>query len=153
MNEVRDSNRQDVAAGAIFMALGAVFAWNSHGLAFGTGARMGPGYFPTVLSWLLLILGAAIFLNGRRSDKRSEVQIPWKLLAIVVISPVAFGLLLYPLGFPIAITSAVFLSTLASKRLALKTAVATSVGLAVLCWAIFVRELGLQLPLWGYWIG
>lgn len=145
-------NRQDMTAGAIFMLLGGTFAWSSHSLTFGSGAKMGPGYFPTVLSVLLFALGVAIVVKGLRAEAGGAIQIPWKLLAVVVASPVSFGLLLYPLGFPLAIASAVFLSTLASKRLSLTAAIATSLALAFMCWAIFARGLGLQLPLWGYWI-
>ncbi|MCU0908987.1 MAG: hypothetical protein MUF73_16465 [Rhodobacteraceae bacterium] len=47
----------DTAAGALFVVLGAGFAWFGRGLEIGTTFRMGPGYFPLVLAGLLILLG------------------------------------------------------------------------------------------------
>ncbi|MCZ0962796.1 tripartite tricarboxylate transporter TctB family protein, partial [Paracoccus benzoatiresistens] len=54
----------DIVAGLFFMALAAFFGWQALGLEMGTSIRMGPGYFPIVLSGLLFLLGAVILFKA-----------------------------------------------------------------------------------------
>ena len=50
----------DLAAGLLLMAIAAFFGWQTLDLEIGTSLRMGPGYFPMVLSGLLFVLGALV---------------------------------------------------------------------------------------------
>ena len=49
----RVKNPQDFWAGLLFLAVGCLALWFGRGYAFGTATKMGPGYLPTVLSWVL----------------------------------------------------------------------------------------------------
>ena len=42
-------SQKDFFAGLMFMSLGVAFAWGATFYSIGTGARMGPGYFPLML--------------------------------------------------------------------------------------------------------
>ena len=55
---------------------------------------MGPGYFPTILSYLMIALGAVITLQGLRGalQENSFGQIPWRGLALIIGAPVFFRL-------------------------------------------------------------
>lgn len=57
-------SQKDFFSGLMFMGVGMAFALGSTQYAIGSGARMGPGYFPLVLGVLLAILGFFIALNG-----------------------------------------------------------------------------------------
>ena len=59
-------DRSDLAAGLVFIAIAAAFAWAALDVRMGTLLRMGPGYFPLVLSVLLAALGALMLLRGAR---------------------------------------------------------------------------------------
>jgi hypothetical protein len=63
MRETRIDIRE-LLAGAFTIALGAAAVWIAQDYPFGQLRRMGPGYFPTSLGWLLVALGAAIFAGG-----------------------------------------------------------------------------------------
>ena len=51
---------RDVVGGLLVMAIGAGFLLAGQELEFGTSFRMGPGYFPTLLSLLMIALGAVL---------------------------------------------------------------------------------------------
>ncbi|MDP3170649.1 MAG: tripartite tricarboxylate transporter TctB family protein, partial [Polaromonas sp.] len=53
-------NQKDFFAGLMFMGVGVAFAWGATNYNVGTGARMGPGYFPLMLGVLMAVIGAAI---------------------------------------------------------------------------------------------
>ena len=46
-------SNKDFASGLMFMGVGTAFAWGATSYNVGTGARMGPGYFPLLLGILL----------------------------------------------------------------------------------------------------
>ena len=48
-------SQKDFFAGLMFMGVGTAFAWGATTYSIGTGARMGPGYFPLILGILLAI--------------------------------------------------------------------------------------------------
>lgn len=115
---------------------------------FGTPARMGPGFFPTVLGGILAALGLsltipALFRSGAPLPGLGLRPLPTILVAIVV-----FALLLQPLGFVAAAVVLVLISGLADPELR----PIESVGLALLLTAfsvgIFAMLLGLPLNLW-----
>ena len=58
--------RKDVLAGLMFMAVAAFGLWLSRDYPIGTALRMGTGYVPRLLCWILLGLGAVVFLQGLR---------------------------------------------------------------------------------------
>ena len=53
-------SQKDFFSGLMFLVVGGGFAWGATTYSVGTGARMGPGYFPLLLGILLGIIGAAI---------------------------------------------------------------------------------------------
>ena len=48
-------SQKDFFAGLMFMGIGTAFAWGATSYNIGTGARMGPGYFPLILGILLAV--------------------------------------------------------------------------------------------------
>jgi putative tricarboxylic transport membrane protein len=74
-------------------------------------------------------------------------------LAVVVASVIFFGLAVGPLGFLPTLAFAVMLSTMASMRFRVISSILLTAGLVVLCWAVFIRGIGLPLQLIGPWLG
>src|SRR5690606_9080826 len=56
----RGISGNDLAAGLLCLAIAAIALFNVTNLRFGTVMRMGPGFTPTVLSWLLAGFGVAL---------------------------------------------------------------------------------------------
>ena len=53
-------SQKDFLSGLMFLVVGGIFAWGATSYSIGTGARMGPGYFPLLLGVLLAVLGAIV---------------------------------------------------------------------------------------------
>ena len=58
--------RKNVLAGLMFIAIAALGLWLSRDYPIGTALRMGTGYVPRLLCWILMGLGAAIAVQGLR---------------------------------------------------------------------------------------
>jgi hypothetical protein len=146
-------NRQDLAVGAIFVAIALFFGIDTLiELPIGTPRRMGPGFFPVVLSGLLLIMGVAIALKGLRSQPMTLGPVPWRGLAVLLPVPVVFGLTIRGLGLTLSIFLVAFISTFASRRATLVLALALGVGLTIFCVLVFHYGLGVPTPLFGSWV-
>jgi hypothetical protein len=68
--------RDNLVAGAIFLAFGAAFAYTSSTYDVGTLLSMGPGYFPLVLGLVLAGLGLVIMATGLLLRRREVVSGP-----------------------------------------------------------------------------
>ena len=146
---------RDVVGGLVVMAIGAGFLMFGRELEMGTSFRMGPGYFPTILSYLMIALGAVITLQGLRGalQENSFGPIPWRGLALIIGAP--RRLRLRPcavLGLGPAVLVVVLATAWASRYASVRSSVALSVGIAAFCTLLFIRLLGLPLPLTGPWL-
>src|SRR5215212_7419516 len=96
--------KMDVLAGLMFMAFAAWGFATSFELDPGTSMSMGPGYFPRLISGVLLALGIAIVGTGLRPAAAS-IAGNWSIrpLLFVSIAALAFALLLQRAGIVIAI--------------------------------------------------
>ena len=146
-------NPKDVLSGLLFIALAALFAWQALDLPIGTSNRMGPGYFPMVLSGGLGVLGIVVLINGLRTQGDAPSGIAWRALIVLTGIIVFFGIAMRPLGFLPALAVSVFVSTMASQKFRLTTAIINTVVMTVFCWAVFIKGLGLPLQMLGPWLG
>ena len=84
-------------SGLMFLVVGGIFAWGATSYSIGTGARMGPGYFPMMLGILLALLGAIILLGAlivETPDGDKVGRIAWQPLLYILGSNLVFGLML-----------------------------------------------------------
>lgn len=149
----RTRNVKDVLSGLLFLALAALFWWQSRDLAPGTAVRMGPGYFPLILCGVMGVLGLIVLVSGLRRPAAAPGEVAWQALAILTMSVLAFGFLLHPLGFLPTLFLVALLSAFASRKASPGQAVLLAAGIAAFCWAIFILGLGLPLSLVGPWLG
>ena len=140
-------------AGLIYLCFGAAGLWFGAAYPMGTAGRMGSGYFPKVLSALLLIFGAIAILRGLRVDGASVQVIRWKPLALILMGCSLFGLLLQPLGMPLALFILILSFAMASREFRWSVPALGGAMLAVaICALVFVKGLSVQMPLIGDWI-
>ena len=145
--------RKNVLAGLMFVGVAALALWLSHNYPIGTALRMGTGYVPRLLCWILMGLGAVVLVQGLReadSDRPAEGGALARLWPILVVtaSLVAFGLALERLGLVVAIFLLIGIGSLAARGIKPWEAAATALGLILLSWAIFIEGLGLTIPVW-----
>jgi hypothetical protein len=148
-----NANTKDLSAGLLFIAIAALFAFQTRELDMGTPLRLGPGAFPLLLAGVLGLLGLIIVAQAFRNPVTHEMTIPWRGIALIVVAPVLFGLTVRGLGLVAAIALVVAVSAYASRRMSAKLAVALTIGLTVFCVLVFSVGLGLPLRLIGPWLG
>ena len=145
---------RDVVGGLLVVAIGAGFFLFGRELEMGTSFRMGPGYFPTILSVLMMLLGAAmVAIAWRKPPTEGAVgSIPWVGIALIVVPVIIFGLTLRGLGLAPVLVIVVLASAWASRYRSLRTAIPLALGISAFCTFLFVRALGLPLPMVGPWL-
>jgi putative tricarboxylic transport membrane protein len=147
-------NPRDFWAGAIYLALAVVVIWVGRDYHQGTSERMGPGYFPTVLGVILGLIGAAAI--GRSFIRPGEAigSFAWRPLVLILGATVLFGILLPRAGVVVALAVLIAVGALASRysRLDVKL-VAAAAGLIGFCVLVFVKGLGVPMPILGTWFG
>jgi hypothetical protein len=148
-------NQQDFLAGLMFMAFGLFFAGFGTEYKFGTGANMGPGYFPTALGVILILLGFVI-TEGGLSSKAPEEKVEkcdFSVVLLILGSVFVFGLILGQFGLIAALFALVVISGYASHEFNWRTTMVNAAVLAVMCVLIFVVVLKLQIKLWPSFVG
>ena len=156
-------SQKDFFAGLMFIGVGAAFALGSTNYNVGSGARMGPGYFPLVLGILLAVIGLVIAFNSAVIETVDGDKIgkwAWKPLFFILAANFAFGILLAglpSLGIPamgliVAIYGLTFISSLAGSSFNAKEIFLLATALAVGSYVAFVWALKLQFPVWPSFI-
>ncbi len=138
--------------GGILTAAGVFFAWQSLGLELGTAFRMGPGYFPLVLSSVLILLGAVILVQAARVHGEPIGPLAIRGMLFILPAPIFFGLTVRGLGFVPAIFFTALIASFASSRMNLFWA--ALLALVLTLFSVLVFSYGLQLPFqrFGPWV-
>ncbi|MCG7505181.1 tripartite tricarboxylate transporter TctB family protein [Mesorhizobium sp. IRAMC:0171] len=140
------------ACGAIFIAVGLFFGYQSLGQEIGNAFRMGPGYFPLVLSGILILLGAIIVVQATRVTGEPIGQIAWRGMIFILPAPIFFGLTVRGLGFVPALFVTALIAAFASQRMRPGTALIVALALTIFSTIVFSYALGLPFQRFGPWI-
>ncbi len=141
MNKTRAGSLVLLAAGLYGVVL-------SLRLPLGRWNEPGAGAFPLIVSALLILFGAGLFLTHTTRlpiDWRELVRAQWTPFRIVALT-LAFILALDPLGFPLAATVYLFvlLFWVSGFRVWLAAAFALTIGMV--SWYVFARLFETPLP-------
>jgi uncharacterized membrane protein YidH (DUF202 family) len=148
--------RTDVLAGLMFMAVAIFALWLSRNYQIGTAVRMGTGYVPRLLAWVMLGLGLLILIQDLWSRSNQEATDAEALpvlrpIVFVTASILAFGFAIERLGLVIATMLLIGIGSLAGPgKRPLETLIA-AVVMAAVSVAIFILGLGLTMPIWPEW--
>lgn len=147
---MRIRNHRDFWTGIMFLVLGVLFVVFSQAYQLGTPARMGPGFFPTMLGALMALLGAAIVWQSVAAGSREERvgSIGWRELFLILVSVAVFAVALPWLGSVIAIALLIGISAVASHEFSWKETAISIVVLLIMSELVFVKGLELQFPVW-----
>ena len=145
----RIRSTQDFWTGVVFSAFGVITAVLSAGYPLGRASRMGPGYFPMLLGVILTLIGISILARSFASREGGHVGRLhiWPLVRLLL-SIVAFGLLLNPLGLIVAAFATVFIAAWAGPEFKPGEAIVTAIVLSLGSWIVFVVALKQTMPLW-----
>lgn len=147
---MRIRNHRDFWAGVMFVAIGGLYAGFSFEYEIGTGARMGPGYFPLLLGILLTVLGLIVLWGSmvRSALVLRVAPIGWRELFLVLGAVAIFALTLPWLGMVISVALLILISAFASHEFNWKETIISIIVLLIMSWLVFVKGLELQFPVW-----
>jgi len=81
-------SQKDFWSGLMFIGSGLFFAlWAMAFYQMGTAVRMGPAYFPTMLGFLLTVLGAAVLLQSLAMEPEGDqaVHTPFNIIDLLIV--------------------------------------------------------------------
>ena len=114
---------------------------------------MGPAYFPTILSIVLILIGLAAAARGFLTQGAPITAFALKPMVLITIGTVVFGLLIRDAGLVVSIVLLVLISAYSSMNFSWKSAGLLAVGLTVFCVIVFIKGLGLSIPIIGPLVG
>ena len=152
-------SQKDFFAGLMFLLVGLAFAWGAGSYSVGTGARMGPGYFPMALGVLLAVLGLIVTITAlvvETADGDPLGRIAWKPLIFIISGNLVFGasigglpsIGLPPMGLIFGIFALTFVASNAGDEFKFKEVLILAVLLSLFSYAAFIMLLKLQFPVW-----
>jgi hypothetical protein len=149
LRSLRDA---DVLCGLMFIAFAVTGFALSTELESGSAMVMGPGYFPRLLSAILLVLGIAITAVGLWGGARNPTH-GWTVrpLAMVSVAALLFAALLQKGGIVLAIAVAVIVGSFAGAPPRATHLALLTVALVLGSVALFVWGIGIPLPIWPSW--
>ena len=156
-------SQKDFFSGLMFMGVGIAFAWGATRYSIGTGARMGPGYFPLLLGSLLAILGGIITFKSLVVETEDGEKVgawAWKPLFFIILANLLFGVMLGGLpsikvpamGMIAGIYALTFVASLAGEEFKFKEVLVLATVLAIMSYLAFIVLLKLQFPVWPTFI-
>jgi hypothetical protein len=125
-------NPKDFWTAIIYITVGSIFLIISRDYPMGSTFKMGPAYFPTVLSSLLIIIGVISLTRSFIQQGTPIGSFTFRGLLLVITATMLFGLIVRGAGLIIALP-------------------ALAAGLTLFCILVFLKGLGVPLPIVGLW--
>ena len=142
---------KDFWTGIIYIFFGSSAVLIARDYGMGTALRMGPGYFPTILGFLLTLIGIISLVRSFIEPGTPIGGFAFKGLLLVVSSTLVFGLIVRGAGLDVALPALVIMSACVSIRFRWGPSLALAAGLTVFCVLVFLKGLGVPLPILGSW--
>jgi len=140
-------NKRDFWAGMMLIGIGAGAMFIARDYPFGSTLRMGPGFFPTILSGILIAFGICIMAVGLRNGEKIQGSLSLRALVMLPLSLVLFGILMQLAGFIPAMVALIIMSAASGREFKLLEVLMLTVVLTVASVALFIWGLGLPYPL------
>ena len=144
---------KDFLSGVMFIAFGLTALWFGRNLQMGTTVRMGPGYVPHMLAYIMMALGGIVSVLALLTSTGERTEAPkWKPITMVTIGIVCFALLFERAGMLPALVVLVLISSLGGEEFKLTEVLGNMVVLTILCVIVFKLGLGMNISvIQGVW--
>ena len=143
---------KDFLSGVMFIAFGLGALYFGRNLQMGTTVRMGPGYVPHMLAYIMMSLGGIITVVALVTQGERTEAPKWKPITMVTIGIVCFAALFERAGLLPALVALVLIASLGGEEFKLTEVLGNMVALAVLCVLVFKVGLGMNISIiTGVW--
>ena len=146
-------NPKDFWTGIIYIGFGSGALILARDYGLGTARKMGPAFFPAILSIILIVIGIISLVRSLVRSGTPVGRFTFKGLLLVTGATLLFGLIVRGAGLIVAMPALVITSGYASRRFRWRSAVALAIVLTTFCILIFLKGLGIPLPVLGPWLG
>lgn len=143
-------NPEDFWAGVMFLVFGILAVYISLDYPMGSAMRMGPGYFPTYLGVLLIVLGLIVSVLSLKTEGERIKPFAWKPMFWLSLSFVIFAWGIDHIGFVPALLGLIVCSTAAGQVFKVKEVLVLSVVLVAGMVGIFIYGIDLPYPLFWW---
>lgn len=145
---MKSKDTRDIIGGFVLVAIGLFAALYARRYDLGELQEMGPGYFPTALGILLIVLGLFIAIPAFFREG-TAIHIEWKSLFWVLISIAVFAIALTKAGLVVATILSVLAASVPSQT-SWKLRFILALCLAAITYVVFLYGLGMVLPVWPW---
>ena len=141
----------DFRAGLFYLVVGIAAMVIGRNYTMGTADDMGSGYFPFILSLILIAMGLASMARSIFGKKMPAEQIHPRAMTLVTAATLIFAMIIASVGAVIALPVLTLLSASASRNFVFGwKSVAAAIALSVFCIVVFIKALGLSIPTTGW---
>lgn len=134
---------KDFLSGVMFIVFGLAALYFGRNLQMGTTVRMGPGYVPHMLAYIMLALGGIIVVLALLTPGEITEAPKWKPITMVTIGIVCFALLFESAGLIPALVVLILIASLGGDEFKITEVIGNMIVLSILCIVVF--KLGLQM--------
>lgn len=151
--QLRVTNKRDLFGGLIIALFGVVGVFEGYRLGAGALSKMGPGYVPMALGFILVGLGLVMAANQGDPDQASEIVFDkpeWRGWLCIIAGVASFIVLGQYAGLVPAAFFSVFISAMGDRTATLKGAILLSIGTTVFGVVLFHYLLSISIPLFWW---
>lgn len=147
---VRYLTNKDFLSGALFIAAGLICLALSYQFDFGSTARPGPGFFPIVLSVLLICIGMGVALIGLLKSADPVDRFAVRPIIFITLAVCSFAIGIEQFGLVPTVFTATIIASFAKPDFGHVARVVLAACLAGFSALLFVFALGLPISLWAF---
>ncbi len=141
----RVKSPQDFGASVTFIVIGLAGLYFGREYSIGSAARMGPGYFPMLLSYCLIAIGVFVGFKSIATPGPA-IRLPvWRSSGLLIAAIVLFGALIERAGLAPTVLVCSFVAAFATTEAKVKETAILSVLLA--CFVVFLFIYALNQPM------
>ena len=141
---------EDFWSGLMFIGFGILVVIISRGYPMGSAMRMGPGYFPRALGYILIVLGVIISVTSFKSEGEGIEPFAFRPMILLSAALAFFGWAIECVGFIPALFGLIVISAVSGREFKWKEVLIMIVVLITVSWAIFIFGLELHFPLFWW---
>lgn len=141
---------KDVQSGLMFLLIGVFGLALSNGFDFGSTAQPGPGFFPIVLSSLLVIIGLGVICINILTPMIATPKIVWRPFLLITLAVVVFATGVDRFGLMPSVLAAALTASFAKTKYGTLSRVLMASALAIVSAVLFIVLLRLPIALWSF---
>jgi hypothetical protein len=139
---------QDLGAGVLFLMFGSAGLLFGRDLEFGSARSMGPGYFPMLISGLIILIGLVVTVRSFSLRGPAIERFQARPIIVLLISLALFSLLIREAGVVITSIAMMVAAAYARPKVAIVETLVFAACVAAFVALVFVYGLNQPMPLW-----